>query len=134
MDASTTGIGGELAQLENGIWKPLAFYSKSLSPAQQKYSAFERELIAARNAITHFRHVLRGREFILVSDSQALVQKLNNGVEALLARLQRALDIILNFAPKVIHKPGSEMLLLTLYHLYMMRTVCMSSHRQITKL
>jgi cytoskeleton-associated protein 5 len=36
-DASTTAMGAFLQQVQN-IWQPLAFFSRKLRPAQQKYS------------------------------------------------------------------------------------------------
>ena len=45
-DASDVAVGAALEQHINGCWCPLAFFSKQLSSAQQKYSAFDRELLA----------------------------------------------------------------------------------------
>ena len=45
-DASDTGIGASFEQFVNGIWQPLAFFSKQLRDAERKYSAFDRELLA----------------------------------------------------------------------------------------
>ena len=47
VDASNSAIGAELSQYGVGRgWCPIAFYSKSLTPAEKKYSAFDRELLA----------------------------------------------------------------------------------------
>jgi hypothetical protein len=46
MDASTTAMGAVLQQQMQDVWQPLAFFSRKLSPAQQKYSAYKRELLA----------------------------------------------------------------------------------------
>ena len=45
-DASEMVIGAVLQQLVNGIWVPLAFFSKKLHPPKIKYSTFDRELLA----------------------------------------------------------------------------------------
>jgi hypothetical protein len=45
-DASTSAMGAVLQQRVDNAWKPLAFFSKKLNPAQQKYSAYDRELLA----------------------------------------------------------------------------------------
>jgi len=45
-DASTTAMGAVLQQRVQDVWQPLAFLSRKLSPAQQKLSAYERELLA----------------------------------------------------------------------------------------
>jgi hypothetical protein len=41
-DASTSAMGAVLQQRVNSAWQPLAFFSRKLSPAQQKYSAYDR--------------------------------------------------------------------------------------------
>lgn len=45
-DASDTAVGAVLNQRNNNSWEPLGFYSKKLSPAQVKYSTYDRELLA----------------------------------------------------------------------------------------
>jgi hypothetical protein len=46
-DASTTAIGAVLQQHVHNAWQPLAFFSKKLNTTKQKYSAYDRELLAA---------------------------------------------------------------------------------------
>ncbi|KAK3698485.1 hypothetical protein RRG08_053453 [Elysia crispata] len=58
VDASNTAIGGQLEQRHGRLWVPLAFFSRKLSEAEQKYSAFDRELLASYAAVKHFRHFL----------------------------------------------------------------------------
>ena len=55
-DASTTAMGAVLQQRVKDNWQPLAFFSRKLSPAQRKYSAYDRELLAIYEAIKYFRH------------------------------------------------------------------------------
>ena len=47
MDASEVAIGAQLEQLHQGIWVPIAFFSQILTTVERKYSAFDRELLAA---------------------------------------------------------------------------------------
>jgi hypothetical protein len=63
--ASDTHIGGALHQQVRGSWQPLGFFSCKLNIAETKYSTFDRELLAAAQAIRHFRHILEGRDFQL---------------------------------------------------------------------
>jgi cleavage and polyadenylation specificity factor subunit 1 len=56
MDASTSTLGAVLQQRVNA-WQPLALFSKKVSPVQQKYSAYDRELLAIYEAVKHFRHI-----------------------------------------------------------------------------
>jgi hypothetical protein len=75
-DASDTHVGGVLQQLTGGRWQPLAFYSKKLSGAGTRYSTFDRELLAAFRAVRHFRFLLEGRQFRLLTDHKPLVTSL----------------------------------------------------------
>ena len=61
--------------------RPLGFFSKSLSKAQQAWTVWERELLAAVEVLTHFYSLLAGLVVILHTDhlnstvlSQALRQ------------------------------------------------------------
>ena len=61
VDASDTHLGVVLQQLLDGSWAPLAIYSKKLSDAVKKYSAFICELLAAYSSLCHVRFMLKGR-------------------------------------------------------------------------
>jgi hypothetical protein len=55
-----SAMGAVLQQRVKNVWQPLAF-SKKLSPAQQKYSAYDRELLSIYEAVKHIRHILEAR-------------------------------------------------------------------------
>ena len=54
-DASDVAVGGVLQQYLNGMWQPLSFFSKKPSPAETRYSAFDRELLAVYAVIVRDR-------------------------------------------------------------------------------
>jgi hypothetical protein len=56
-------MGAVLQQRVNNALQPLAFFSKKMNPTQQKYSAYDRELLAVYEAVKHFRHMLEARHF-----------------------------------------------------------------------
>nr|VZI26877.1 unnamed protein product [Spirometra erinaceieuropaei] len=60
VDASTVAVGAVLQQHINDSTRPLAFFSKKLSPAETRYSTFGRELLAIYLVVKHFRHFLEG--------------------------------------------------------------------------
>ena len=60
VDASDTAIGGQVEQKVGNRFVPIAFFSKKLSPAEKKYSAFDRELLAIYSSIIHFKHYVEG--------------------------------------------------------------------------
>ena len=64
--------GGVWQQFLNGMWQPLSFFSKKLNPAETRYSAFDRELLAVYATIKHFRHNLEGRNFFVNTDHKPL--------------------------------------------------------------
>jgi hypothetical protein len=79
VDASATHIGACLQQREknSAAWQPLGFFSKKLDVTQEKYSAFDRELLACYLGIRHFRHLLEGRHFVLYTDHKPLTYALH---------------------------------------------------------
>ena len=58
-------LGAQLEQLQKGCWVPLAFFSRKLSATEKKYSAFDRELLSAYQAVKHFRHYIEAKPFTL---------------------------------------------------------------------
>jgi len=71
-DASTTAMHAVLQQLVQDVWQPLAFLSRKLSPAQQKYSSYDREPLAIYEAVRYFRQMLEARHFTILTDHKPL--------------------------------------------------------------
>ena len=61
VDASQVGLGGVLLQDNNGRLRPVAFASKSLSPAEKTYANIEREMLVVVGGCIKFHHYLYGR-------------------------------------------------------------------------
>ena len=47
-DASDFAVGGVLQQYIDNVWQPLSFFSKKLTPAETRYSAFDRNFSSVR--------------------------------------------------------------------------------------
>ncbi|XP_063635205.1 uncharacterized protein LOC134805954 [Cydia splendana] len=63
-DASNYGIGGMLTQTIDGKEHPIAYMSKSLSPAEKNYSITEREALAVVTALEYWRcYIENGQTF-----------------------------------------------------------------------
>ena len=107
-DASVTAVGAVLEQSIEGSWQPLAFFSRQLRPAEQKYSAFDRELLALYLAIRHFRCMLEGRNFSAYTDHKPLVQAISKSSEPWTSRQQRHLSYISEFTTDIKHVPGKR--------------------------
>ena len=82
-DASDTAVGAVLQQLIGEDWSPIAFFSKKLQPSETRYSAFDRELLAAYLAIKHFRHFVEGRSFHILTDHKPLTYALQKNSDRL---------------------------------------------------
>jgi transposase InsO family protein len=108
VDASDTHVGGVLQQVESQNWRPLAFFSKKLSEAESKYSTFDRELLAAYSAIRHFRYLLEGRQFRLLTDHKPLIAALVRVTTPLSGRQQRHLAAITEFTTDIRYLAGDK--------------------------
>jgi hypothetical protein len=107
-DASSSHVGAVLQPAENKAWKPLAFFSKKLSPTQQRYSTFDRELLAIFLAIKHFRFLLEGRQFHVITDHNPLTAALHRVSSPISVRQQRQLAFIAEFTGDIRYIPGSS--------------------------
>jgi len=108
VDASDSHVGAVLQQRSGQSWEPLAFFSKKLDPAQVRYSTFDRELLAAYSAVRHFRFLLEGREFHILTDHKPLVSSMLRVSPPWSARQQRHLSYIAEFTSDLRHTPGSS--------------------------
>ncbi len=105
VDASNVAVGGSLDQLHGNDWYPLAFFSKKLSPAEQKYATFDRELLAMYLGVKQFRHYLEGRSFTIFTDHKPLVGAMRNAVDRS-PRQTRHLSFVAEFTSDVQHVSG----------------------------
>ena len=92
----------------NGVWVPLAFFSKKLRPPERKYSAFDRELLALYLGIRHFRYFLGGRHFTAFTDHKPLTFCMSKTSEAWSSRQQRQLSYISEFTTDIQHVQGKD--------------------------
>jgi hypothetical protein len=109
VDTSATHVGGTLQQQLPGrnTLQPLGFFSKKLEPAQQKYSAFDRELFAVYAGIRHFRHMLEGRRFTVFTDHKPLTHAVARVSDPWTARQCRHLAYIAEYTSDIQHVAGA---------------------------
>lgn len=94
VDASPTGLGAVLSQIENDQEKPISFASRVLSKAERNYSQIQKEATAIIFGIRRYHQYLYGRSqpFVLRTDHRPLLSifKPGKGVPEVSAnRLQR---------------------------------------------
>jgi transposase InsO family protein len=108
-DASATHIGAALQQRRRGgPWKPLGFYSRKLSATEERYSAFDRELLAVYCGILHFRYMVEGQAFAVFTDHKPLIGALTRVSEPKSDRQRRQLSAIAEFTADIRHIAGEE--------------------------
>ena len=85
---------------------PLSYFSRKLSPTEQCYSTFDRELLAVYCAIRHFRHFLEAREFHVITDHKPLTHSFNSKPDCHSPQQVRQLDFISQCTTDICHVTG----------------------------
>jgi hypothetical protein len=97
IDASTSAMGAVLQQRVDNAWQPIAIFSMKLNSAQQKYSAYDLELLAVYEAVKHFRH----SHFTIFTDHKPKRDKCS-------PRQFNHLDFIAQFTTNISHLSGQD--------------------------
>ena len=71
-DASPFVVGAVLSHMVDGVERPVAYASRTLTSAEKNYSQVEREALAIVFGVTKFNKFLYGRKFTLLTDHEAL--------------------------------------------------------------
>ena len=108
-DSSEFATGAVLSQLQaDERWHPVAYLSKSLSPAERNYEIHDKELLAIVRGLDEWRHFLEGatHRFDILTDHRNLqyfvtARKLNR-------RQARWSLLLSNFDFRLIHRPGAQ--------------------------
>ena len=108
VDASDFAVGGALHQLVDALWQPMAFYSKRLQAAEERYSTFGHELLAMYQSVRHFRYHLEGRPVTIFTDHKPLTFSLRIPSDHLTPREQRQLAFIATFTTDIQHIQGAD--------------------------
>lgn len=108
-DASDHSLGAVLQQKDLEVWKPLAFFSKTMSANQRRYSVYDRELLAIYSAVKHFRRLIEGSEVTIYTDHKPLSYALTKiASNSDTPRRERQLNYISQFCSKIEYLKGEE--------------------------
>ncbi|XP_042071499.1 uncharacterized protein K02A2.6-like [Haplochromis burtoni] len=109
-DASDYGLGAVLTQLHpDQVERVVAFASRTLSPAERKYSTTEKEALACVWAVERWRTYVWGRRFTLRTDHQALTTLLSTkGMNRAGMRIARWSARLMCFQYDVQYRPGVQ--------------------------
>ena len=107
-DASDFAIAGTL----NQEGRPIAFHSRTLSPAEQRHSSVEKEAYAVVEALRKWRHLLIGRHFTLVTDQKS-VSFMFDRHHASKIKNEKIMRWRMDLSPfhfTILHRPGKKMI------------------------
>ena len=110
-DASDTAIGAMLGQVSpdhTNCLCPVAFFHHSLSKAEEKYDATEKELLAVVLGVKKFQIYLGSRKFDLITDHYALRWLNSLNVNDTKGRKGRWIEFLQQFDINAIHKAGKS--------------------------
>lgn len=106
VDASSTGAGACLTQMQNGENKFIAFASMTFSSAQRNYSATGRELAALRWGVKTFHTFLCAVPFRIYTDHQALLYLHN--MRLVNHRMARTVEELADYDFEILFVPGKS--------------------------
>ena len=110
-DASSYGLGAVLSQIQSdGTCRQVAYASRALTSAEERYAQIEKESLAITWACERFSDYLIGKSFHVQTDHKPLVSLLSSKpLDALPVRIQRFRMRLLRFTYTISHIPGKEL-------------------------
>ena len=105
-DASKDGLGACLLQLHEDQWRPVAYASRSLIPAETRYAQIEKELLRIAFACSRFHQYIYGSTFIAETDHKPLIGIFKKSLNDCPLRIQRLLLTLQRYDMTLTYLPG----------------------------
>ena len=105
-DASNSGIGAVLSQVQEGQERVISYGSKKLDKAQRNYCVTRRELLSLVTFIIQYRHYLLGKQFTLRTDHSSLRWLFNFKEPE--GQLARWLEVLAQYNFEIVHRDGKK--------------------------
>ena len=107
VDASPVGLGAVLTQTQDGVTRPIAYASRTLSNVERRYSQTEKEALAVVWGCEKFHIYLYGTEFTIYTDHKPL-EIIYNPKRKPPARIERWALRLQPYRFKIQYIPGPE--------------------------
>jgi cleavage and polyadenylation specificity factor subunit 1 len=107
-DASDVAVGACLHQVVEGESSPIDFFSRKLSPAEARYSVFDKELLAIVASLKKWQSLVSGTDLYIFTDHKPLIGAFKSRKERFSPRQQRHFSIISEYATDIIHIAGAD--------------------------
>ena len=108
-DASDYALGAIISQTDSaGISRPVAFMSRSLSPAELNYAVHDKEFLAIVSAFKEWRHYLEGssKPVVVHTDHRSLESFMIS--KQLTRRQARWSEFMSEFNIQIVYRPGKQ--------------------------
>ena len=109
-NASAFGLGAVLLQKNDGLWRPVAFASRSMTETERRYAQIEKEALVPTWACEKFSDFVLGKHILLETDHKPLVPLLGvKDLHCLLPCILRFRLRLYRFSFDITHVPGKEL-------------------------
>ena len=105
-DASGTGLGIVISQVQDGEERVLLYDSLALNRAERNYCVTRRELLAIVTAVKKFHHYVYGRKVKIRTDHQALKWLMSFKYPE--GQLARWFQLLGNYDLEIEYRPGKD--------------------------
>ena len=107
-DASDGVVAAILSQKYDKYWHPVAFFSKTMQPAELNYEVHDKEMLAIVHGLNNWRAELEGSPYTIdiITDHRALEYFMTS--KNLTARQARWAELLSQYSFQIKYRPGKQ--------------------------